>query len=79
MFFLGLKRNCFTPPQIYQSYFKLIRKLCMWVNLINIAKQQTITKALGFAKNRFCHSMEIKKAAKRFSITAISSKDLIIY
>ena len=51
----------------------------MWVNLINIAKQQTIAKTWGFNKNRFCHSMEIKKAAKRISITAISSKDLIIY
>ena len=34
----------------------------MWVNLINLAKQQIIVKALSFTKNKLCKSKDIKKA-----------------
>ena len=73
IYFVGFKLNCFTPLQICQSYilrmeisirtdgfFKIHSK--MWVNLINLVKQQIIVKAWSFTYNRLRHSMEIKKS-----------------
>ena len=53
--FLGFKLNCFSYPQISHSYFadmeismscfsQFVATLCVWVNLINLPKQQNIER-----------------------------------
>ena len=51
----------------------------MWVNLINLAKQQIIVKALSFTKNKLCKSKEIKKALSQTPSLPIYNKAPTIY
>ena len=48
----------------------------MWVNLINLVKQQIIEKACPFTFNRLRHSMETKKVFLTNSINATYNKGL---
>ena len=55
VYFLGFKRNCFTPPKNLSGhgnfnktrwfYLKFMTTLCRWVNPINLPKHQIIVKA----------------------------------
>ena len=88
---MGFKLKYFTPPQIYQSYIlrieislrpdafsKIDSKI--WVNLINLAKQQIIVKAWSFTCDRLRHSMDIKKVSLTdLPITATYRKDWKIF